>query len=70
MLPNGVRFLAYTHFTDGFIAIYPGFQTALDGVGLVTKWLSSEGWVPPEPVTSAWTDAYSQPSTTWTEIAP
>lgn len=62
------RFSAFTRFTDGLEAKYPGFQSAIDGVGLVTKWISTEGWLPPNPVTTLWTAVYAAPTTPWTAV--
>ena len=71
MLPALVRFLALTNFTSGLEDVWPGFQDAVDGVGLVTSGaLSTEGWSEFEPVTSTWTDVYAAPSTTWTVVEP
>lgn len=68
-VPNLARFSAQTHFTAGLTDTYPGYQDVLDGVGIVTGWLSTEGWEVDEPVSTTWTNVYATVSTTWTEIA-
>ena len=70
-MPNLARFLAWCKFTVGLVDVYPGFQKTVDGVGLVTSGdVCTEGWLPPNAVTTVWTAVYSTPSTTWTEITP
>ena len=69
-VPQLVRFLALTRFTDGLADKFPGRQQVVDGVGVVTKWLSTEGWLAPVPVSTTWSDVYTPASTTWTVIEP
>ncbi len=77
MIPFLTRYSPYAVETSGLEALYPGFQIVPDGVALVTRFIATEGWIPPTPVVTGWTaccpavstswnDTYSTPVTGWT----
>lgn len=69
-VPKLVRPLALTDFTRGLEDKYPGYQQRPDGVGLLTQFLSTEGWAASEPVSTTWANVYATVTTTWTVITP
>jgi len=79
-VPLHATFSPVAVLSSGLIARYNAYGFLVpDGVAAVTRFVVTEGWAPPEPVTTgwttccpsvstSWTDTYAQPTTTWTLI--
>lgn len=65
-VPHLVSFDRYAEMTVGLDATTAGGLIVVNGVALVTQWLSNSQWSMcyQEP-SSSWTDCYSDPATVW-----
>lgn len=68
-VPKQVQFDRLTAESFGLNALGFGWSDQMvDGVALVTRWLSSGPWVPcSDPITTSWAACYAPITTTWTE---
>lgn len=69
-IPTDVQFDRYAQLENGLNAVdtnVPIVTVTIDGIAIVTKWLSNGIWTPSyDPVTTVWTPSYSPVTTMWT----
>lgn len=79
MIPILVTWSVPAQFEYGLNTLYPREQYYVDGVALVTRFVSAQNWVGfsgvttswtlvSAPVVTSWTDVYTQPTTLWTLV--
>lgn len=69
-IPDNVEFDRYAEMTTGLDSITSGEKIVVDGIALVTGWLSGGLWqicVAVAP-SNSWAACYSDPTTTWTVV--